>query len=140
MRMNGESDQAFTAVDKRADQHLSSTSEAIVKAEQAVERRFEAVNEFRAQLNDQAIRFLTRDEYEAKHSALHDRVEDHAKRAENMASRIEERFRIIELQMTAQFERDAGRTKGIGDSWKYSTAMLGAVATLLAIYTITRGQ
>lgn len=53
---------------------LASSDKAITKAEVATERRFEGVNEFRAQLADQAARFLNRDQYEAAHRPLAERL------------------------------------------------------------------
>lgn len=48
--------------------------EAITKAETANERRFESVNEFRAQLSDQTASFMPREVYDAAHQQLIDRV------------------------------------------------------------------
>lgn len=43
---------------------LASVKEAIQKAENATERRFDSVNEFRQTLTDQATHFATRDQVE----------------------------------------------------------------------------
>jgi hypothetical protein len=40
----------------------------------AAEKRFDSVNEFRAQLSDQAQTFMPRREYDVQHAALGDRV------------------------------------------------------------------
>lgn len=53
---------------------LNASDKAITKAEAANERRFEGVNEFRAQLSDQAATFLNRDQYNAAHQPLADRL------------------------------------------------------------------
>lgn len=47
------------------EQAIRSNALAVLKAEDASEKRFESVNEFRAQLNDQATTFVTRRELEA---------------------------------------------------------------------------
>lgn len=44
---------------------MASQEKAVTKAENATEKRFEGVNEFRAQLSDQASRFMPRQEAEA---------------------------------------------------------------------------
>ena len=44
---------------------LEAAEKAVLKAENASEKRFEAVNEFRATLSDQAAAFITRKEVEA---------------------------------------------------------------------------
>lgn len=55
---------------------LAASDKAITKAEIATERRFESVNEFRAQLADQATTFLRRDQYDAAHRPLADRLSE----------------------------------------------------------------
>jgi hypothetical protein len=51
--------------DEKIDQKFSSLELAVLKAEQATEKRFESVNEFRAQLADQGRTFVPRNEYES---------------------------------------------------------------------------
>jgi hypothetical protein len=57
----------------RAD--LDAAKEAVNKAEKSNERRFDSVNEFRAQLADQASTFMTRREAEARLGALMEKLE-----------------------------------------------------------------
>jgi hypothetical protein len=58
---------ATSAAAKEAVQAaLVSAEKAVGKAEVATEKRFESVNEFRAQLSDQAAHFSTRDELVAQ--------------------------------------------------------------------------
>ncbi len=54
---------------------LTASDKAISKAENATEKRFEAVNEFRSTLSDQARDFLARGEYGANHAALVDKLD-----------------------------------------------------------------
>lgn len=49
---------------------LVSADKATKKAEDATEKRFESVNEFRATLTDQARSFLTKAEFDAKWEAI----------------------------------------------------------------------
>lgn len=69
-------DAAFVAAEKAVATALDSAEKAVAKAETAAERRFEAVNEFRGQLADQAATLMPRIEYEAKHHALEKQVDD----------------------------------------------------------------
>lgn len=55
---------------------LAAADKAIVKSEEANQRRFESVNEFRAQLSDQAATFLPRQEYDRSLGGLSRRLED----------------------------------------------------------------
>lgn len=67
---------AFLNSDKAVQAALTSQKDAVTKAETATNKRFESVNEFRGQLNDQAALFLPRTEYDARHTNLEDRVTD----------------------------------------------------------------
>lgn len=54
---------------------FASSEKAIEKAEVATEKRFESVNEFRAQLGDQATRFMPREVAEAKMEDLGHKID-----------------------------------------------------------------
>jgi hypothetical protein len=69
-------DAAFLAADKAVQAALSSAKEAVIKAETAAERRFESVNEFRAQLADQAQTFMPRSEAETRLASLAEKLDD----------------------------------------------------------------
>lgn len=56
---------ALAAVKEATQAALTAAKEAVVKAENASEKRFEGVNEFRATLSDQAATFISRAEYDA---------------------------------------------------------------------------
>lgn len=64
----------FTDQDKAVQAALLAAKEAVLKAENATEKRFEATNEFRQQLSDQTNTFIPRNEYDAQHQALVDKV------------------------------------------------------------------
>lgn len=67
-------EQRFTDQDKAVQAALLAAKEAVIKAETATEKRFEATNEFRQQLSDQTNTFLPRPEYNAQHKALEEKV------------------------------------------------------------------
>jgi hypothetical protein len=69
-------DAAFVAAEKGVVTALASAEKAVTKAELAAERRFEAVNEFRAQLSDQNATFITRVEFDAKLDSLEKQLAD----------------------------------------------------------------
>jgi hypothetical protein len=62
--------------DEKINQKFESIELAVTKADEATEKRFESVNEFRAQLADQQRTFILRSEYEAGHKELTNRVDD----------------------------------------------------------------
>jgi hypothetical protein len=55
---------------RAVDAAFASAKEAVLKAEAANAARFESVNEFRGQLNDQAANFVTRTETEQRMEAM----------------------------------------------------------------------
>jgi hypothetical protein len=68
---HGHSDnQRFLSQEEAVDAALAAAEKAVTKAEVANEKRFDSVNEFRAQLNDQARNFMPRKEYEVQQEAL----------------------------------------------------------------------
>ncbi len=62
--------QQFDAQEKAVRAALEAAQKAVDKAEEAATKRFESVNEFRAQLADQAASFLTRREAIAVFSTM----------------------------------------------------------------------
>lgn len=84
LRIDGVAD-SVQRVEKAAEQHVAqlrreremvtaAQQEAIAKAEMANEKRFEAVNEFRANLADQTASFMPREVAESKFSELQKQV------------------------------------------------------------------
>jgi hypothetical protein len=67
---------------------FAGAEKAIAKAETATERRFEGVNEFRAQLSDQAARFVTRDELGALENKMVGLIERNREDIEQLAKRL----------------------------------------------------
>jgi hypothetical protein len=60
---------ALVAVEKSAANALAASAAATQKAETAMEKRFESVNEFRGAMGDQATRFITRAEVDQRMTA-----------------------------------------------------------------------
>ena len=81
-----ELDQRFAAVRRELDQRFAAAHEATLKAEDATERRFESVNEFRASLADQEKLLLTRREYDAAHQTLAAATTEVARRLEAVSA------------------------------------------------------
>lgn len=104
----------FDASTRAVDAAFASAKEAVAKAELSAERRFESVNEFRAQLGDQASTFLTRREYEAKHEALE--------------AQVNSLIKVI--------ERSKGRGAGIGAMYGWIIAAVGALVGIMTVVII----
>lgn len=94
---------------------------AVDKAEAAMERRFQGVNEFRQALSDQTATYLRRDEYVAYHQTLVDKVD-------GMDSRLD-RIEAASLAITSsRVERRSGVTS--------STAVISVIVSV-AVATMT---
>jgi hypothetical protein len=74
---------ALAAQEKQVAQALLSAQQAVNKAETAAERRFESVNEFRAQLSDQVATFVRREYLDSQLDALDRRLADQARERQN---------------------------------------------------------
>jgi hypothetical protein len=109
-------DRRFDDSDKAIQAALQAAKEAVGKAEVATEKRFDAVNEFRGQLADQAATLLTRTEYDTNHKALEDKISD----------------------ITDRINRNEGRGSGYSQSW----AIFIAIGTLIVaiLYLIIRSK
>lgn len=97
----------------------SAADRATTKAENAAERRFESVNEFRAQLTDQAATFMPRVEAEARMVTLTEKIDDQRKTIDALR----------EMAVAV-----GGRSAGLNSGWSYLIAAVGAVGVIVAIF------
>lgn len=94
------------------EQRFIAQEKAVQIANEASEKRFESVNEFRGQLGDQTRTFLPRAEYDARHETL-----------ENSVS-----------ELTNRINRTEGKGKGIDKTIAYAvTAVSLAIAVVSLI-------
>ncbi len=92
----------------------AASEKATQKADTATERRFEATNEFRAQLADQVATFLPREVYDPQHEALVGRVA------------------ALELSSAST----SGRSGGVSSSFGVIIAVIVGVAAILGIVSV----
>jgi len=148
---------AFTAADKAVQAALESAEKAVTKAENAAEKRFEAVNEFRGQLNDQALTFLARSEADVRLNALGEKIDAGVSRNAQGIIDLEQRSvgrygevtnRISEMdnrhlqlmndmdkRLTSRLDLTAGQVAGKADQHaqgRMNTSLGLAAATFLA--------
>lgn len=67
--------QRFDAQESAVAAALTAADRAVAKAEVAAEKRFDSVNEFRAQLADQAATFMPRAESEIRFAAMQEKLD-----------------------------------------------------------------
>jgi hypothetical protein len=105
-------EQRFADLEKSLTVALAASEKAILKAETATEKRFEAVNEFRQTLSDQAAQFMTRAEAEAVNLRTTERIQE----------------------LTDRTNRAEGRGVGLNAGWVYLLAGVAALGTIVSIY------
>jgi hypothetical protein len=111
-------EQRFEGQEKAVNAALTAAKEAVTKAEIAAEKRFDAANEFRGQLSDQAATFMPRLEAEQRIGVNADKV-----------TAIENRINLM-----------SGRSNGLNASWGYLTAAVTAlVGIALIVIAIANG-
>jgi hypothetical protein len=69
-------DAQFKFTDEKTSLALSASDKAVTKSEIATEKRFDSVNEFRAQLKDQAATLMPREEATNRFKSIEDKIED----------------------------------------------------------------
>ena len=108
---------------------LQAAKEAVAKAETAMDKRFDGVNEFRQTLSDQAASFPTRAEMKAE-------VEKVAAEATRNTTRLAE----LELRLTTRLDTSQGAASGgrqVRDDQRLNiSAIIAALAAAAAVATL----
>lgn len=107
-------EQRFNAQEKSVTAALTAAKDAVDKAQESAEKRFDSVNEFRAQLSDQATTFMPRSEAEQRISQNADRLEKMDRAAQECISRSEYNARHDDLvhqvsSLTSRVDRSSGQ-------------------------------
>lgn len=124
---------ALSRVDKEFHEHiqqvrtetqaaLEAAEKAIAKAETATDKRFESVNEFRAQLADQAARFMPRDESINRHDATSEKIAD-----------LDRRQRADIALVNSRLDLAAGASGGLDKSRQIIAWGIAAILGLISI-------
>lgn len=137
--------QRFENVIEATKAALASADRAVTKAEQASDKRFESVNEFRETLSDQAAKFIIRTEF----NLVVDRLEQDIKNLQLAKSELIPRAEVIglfkamddkikevaeEVDKLSDYQVGvSGRGQGLDDGWKY---LLGIVTLIGAVIGI----
>jgi hypothetical protein len=122
---------------------LFSAEKAVAKAETAAEKRFDSVNEFRAQLADQASRFMPRTEAEAAIARNAERIKELSDTAAAHLPRIEYNAahdRLVEQvrDLTERVNRSEGKGLGFSASWIIALSVIAAIGTVVSLYLAFR--
>lgn len=119
-------DAAFKAAEQAVAVALANAEKATDKAEDAADKRFAAVNEFRQALTDQTATFLPRLEYDTAHAALAERVSSNATQ-----------LAALELRLTSRLDRGEGSEAGASGQRNETRLNTGTVLAIgVAVITL----
>jgi hypothetical protein len=124
---------AFTAADKAVQAALESAEKAVSKAEVAAEKRFEAVNEFRGQLADQAATLMARSEAEVRFAALTQRISLEVERAAERSADGATRTDVRITELTRRMDLSTGKENGGNARDAKTFSVIGAVGGVIGI-------
>jgi hypothetical protein len=102
---------ALSSAEKAVNAALAAADRAVLKAETAAEKRFEAVNEFRAVLSNQSATLMPRTEVDAQFKSVTEKIDD----------------------LKARFDRGEGVIRGGGDTRTQARLDMGTVISILSM-------
>lgn len=111
----------FLAMKEQVEAAFESSQRAIDKADEATEKRFEGVNEFRAALSDQATRFVTTETLISLGDKLQASIDRNREDLITLANRINLR---------------EGEVQGSRLTWGTMAALIAAAATIVVIISV----
>jgi hypothetical protein len=115
-------DAAFNAQEKATAAALAAAERAVGKSEIASEKRFDAVNEFRAQLSDQAVTFLPRAEFDRVTASLTDKIEASNK---SFIDRLDD--------LRSYRDTTSGKSVGLNAGWAILVALVSTVGVVITL-------
>lgn len=101
----------FVAMEKATVAALAAAQRAVEKAEIAVEKRLEGMNEFRGTLSDQASMLMPRAEAENRLTTLSERV----------------------AALSSRIDRGEGKGSGLSAGWGYLVGAVGLLGSILSV-------
>jgi hypothetical protein len=100
---------------------LAASKEAVLKAENATEKRFESVNEFRATLDNQQRTLIPRSEVAVMIQGVEEKIANLTKQFDLLQSEKRER---------------RSEEKGIQGGWGYAVGVVGFVLAIISLWMI----
>ena len=105
---------ALAAAEKAVQMAMMAAEKAVLKSEEAYDKRFQAVNEFRSMVQDVVNTMITRAEADSRLQALSERIE---------ANRI-------------RLDRSEGTGAGLKTGWALLVGLVGIIATIATIFAM----
>lgn len=131
------------------DQRFQAQQNAVDELKTTTTQRFEGVNEFRAQLADQARTFMGRDESISRHERNSETMTAMGVRHDNEIRLMRERFESELKGLRDRHETDMagvnsrldlgqGRSTGIDKAWGYVIGLVGLAGGIVGLVIATR--
>lgn len=149
-------DEKIDANDEKYQIQFNDAKEAINKADQANEKRFDSVNEFRNTLADQQTKLLTRTEYESAHKALAEKIDgvtDRINRTEGASgvyvtqndlnsalNKLQTNIETTLQPVVAFMNSQTGKTNGLVQQWVYVVGFFGIISTIITLVIFLTGH
>jgi hypothetical protein len=124
---------AFDAADKAVQAALIAVEKASNKSEQASDKRFESVNEFRSQLADQTANLISRAEYSVQHKALEDKVTSLADRVIQLELRLTSRLDLAKGSNDESRQSEGDRRLNSGAIAQWAALALIGIGVIVSI-------
>lgn len=132
---------ALTAQKTSVDAALVAADRAVAKADVANEKRFDAVNEFRAQLNDQAKTFMPRTETTSLIKSLDDKIESSQAnfdaKLDALRASLEKSNDSLAREIASLRESRSelgGKSSGANALWGYIVAIAGIAFAIVSFF------
>jgi len=109
---NRQYEQRFLAQEQSVKLAMEAADRAVTKAEAAMEKRFDSINEFRGTLADQQRNLMPRSEVEVIVRAITEKLD----------------------QISREMLTSRARGGGVHEGWGYAIGLLGVIAALLIAF------
>jgi len=130
---------ALTAAERAVATAMLAAEKAVDKAESAAEKRFEAVNEFRGQLNDIVTTLISRAEAETRITALSEKLDAESERTQTRITELDSSLLVRLREMQSRLDLTQGQSTGMDKLWGYLVgAVLAVGAAITVVLALTR--
>lgn len=119
---------------------MSASEKAVAKAETSTDKRFEAVNEFRAQLSDQAATFATRNDLDVRFQSLTDKMDYETQHLTEAGGGRDKSISNLELRLSRRLDLSQGEETGAnefrGNKRSDSSLLVSIGSLVLAVIAV----
>jgi len=115
---------------------MSASEKAVAKAETSTDKRFEAVNEFRAQLSDQAATFATRNDLDVRFQAMSDKMNLEYQHFNDLGTNRDKTIAALDIKISHRLDLEQGRDTGTNDSRNNRRLDTGSMVAIISVVLV----